>query len=213
MIFYEINGVCRDICKKAKRYDLLEDMQQELALIYLQGNLCNTEKAAWNYVKENSLKGRVFLDVEIAETMIGKMPDVPSLGGYYCKRVQEIYEEYTRGPGITYSDAGRVLGISSRWLGYTIRQTLHLPVVSTKLKNKALEQKKYNIRKRNSYAAGCMTCEKGSAAKLTNKDAVDILLMSNILPDSKIEKIYPVGRRAIYDLLNGNTWKGVLNGV
>ncbi|KKM68132.1 hypothetical protein LCGC14_1463970 [marine sediment metagenome] len=138
-----LKSACKMVCGKTTSPDLFNEMQSEVYLSVYGGKYENTKQGivscAWKFYRDSAKHFHVSFDD------IAIYSDIGSRSGskYNQKLVEPVY--LLRAKRIRYKDIGEELNISTSWACYNIRNTLHLPIVSTKLKNQALEVTKYFI--------------------------------------------------------------------
>lgn len=218
-----IDNIAIGVCRRTESFDILDDMKSEITLALLEGKIENTIKSltsfTWAYYRKEINNKRVFIDLDIGvygyKTNYNDSFNIRRRY-YNLKYVEPVYTLHATGK--SYAEIGKILGIHRNYANQQVSHTLHLPIVSTFLKNQVIKVSQENLEKswvdfKEKYSKPFLKGNKNPSAKLNNQKVLEMRKLYKIdgISIGKIAKMPEFnvsGPTAFYAII-GKTWKNI----
>ncbi len=234
-----LKNACNMVCRRTDSPDLFDDMQSEVYLAVYEGKYENSKQGivscAWKFYRESAKHFHIgFDDIaiysdddvrlvnngssvygnEAITRKVGRIGKINSRSGakFNSKLVESVYE--MRADGLYYREIGEILKITKVWAWKQIGNTLHLPIVSTKIKLAAIEGgkvcQKRTIESKKHRETGFLIGSKNINAKLNSQKVIQMRsCYANGESISSLANKFRVSRTVASLAINKKTWKHV----
>ena len=214
----KIDNAAKYVCRKMNMLNEFEDMKSELVLAVLEGKISqdiqSLIKYAWKYYLIEESKHRVYLNFDLIDSPVYVndflLKNENRNKCYNICYVEKVYE--LRAEMKTFKEIGEELSISRCWANLQVLNTIHLPFVSTYLKNKSFEASRV-LNGRRSLNGRRIKPLRGNQlpqSKLTDKKVIKLRrFFKEGMSCPEIAKKFDISRKTAHAVAVHRTWKHV----